>query len=332
MILHPNILALLAASLLTSCMVLYSAAYGIQILRRWDLSSCSEQQLVLERKTYLISTIVSYFLGFQLVALFLFIFTVDSLSPLFVGAMCAVGSLTANDYGYPALLLNIINFLTAGLWLIINYSDNQGYDYPLIRIKYALLLCMTPLILAGTVVEVTYFLGLHPDIITSCCGSLFSTTSRSLSAEMAGLPSLPITLAFYGSMAATAVAGAIFLMTDKGARIFATLCGITAVIAVIAIIAVFSLYIYQLPSHHCPFCILQQEYGYLGYPLYLSLLTGAITGMGAGVLDPFRKKASLAATIPPFQRTLARTALICYLIFTLIATWPMVFSNFKMAG
>src|SRR5512139_3292557 len=103
MILHPGILALLISSLLISGMVLYSAACGIGILRGWDINSGSERQLLLERKTYLISTILGYFLAFQLVSLFLFVHTTDSICPLFVGAMCAVGTLSLNAFGYPVL-------------------------------------------------------------------------------------------------------------------------------------------------------------------------------------------------------------------------------------
>jgi len=54
MIFHPEIIALYVASFLMSFMISYSAYYGIQILRRWDIKSGSELQLVLERKTYLI--------------------------------------------------------------------------------------------------------------------------------------------------------------------------------------------------------------------------------------------------------------------------------------
>lgn len=108
MILHPSILALFVSSLLISLLSLYAAGYGILILRRWDIASGSELQLVLERRTYLISTIVSYFLAFQLVSLFLFIQTADSICHLFVGAMCAVGTLTVNSFGYPTLLLKIV--------------------------------------------------------------------------------------------------------------------------------------------------------------------------------------------------------------------------------
>ena len=49
--------------------------------------------------------------------------------------MCAAGSLYANDYGYPTLIVKLVNFLLAGIWLILNYVDNQGYDYPLIKTK-----------------------------------------------------------------------------------------------------------------------------------------------------------------------------------------------------
>ena len=68
-------------------------------------------------------------------SLFLFIYTADSLSPLFVGAMCAAGSFQVNGFGYPALLLKFAACLLAGLWLIVNHTDNKAYDYPLTRFR-----------------------------------------------------------------------------------------------------------------------------------------------------------------------------------------------------
>src|SRR5512133_1987603 len=103
MIMQPAIMALILGSLLVSAMALYAARYGISILRHWDLHEGSEFQLNLERKTYLISTVMSYTFVFQLSSLFLFIFTCDKLSGLFVGAMCAAGTLNVNTFGYPAM-------------------------------------------------------------------------------------------------------------------------------------------------------------------------------------------------------------------------------------
>ena len=75
LILHPAIIALLVSSVLMSFLALYSAYYGAAIVRRWDLTSGSSLQLDLERRTYLISTILAYVFAFQLASLFLFVFT-----------------------------------------------------------------------------------------------------------------------------------------------------------------------------------------------------------------------------------------------------------------
>jgi hypothetical protein len=332
MIFNPSILALLVSSILISLMILYAAGYGVLILRRWDISSGSELQLSLERRTYLISTIVSYFLAFQLVSLFLFIQTADSICHLFVGAMCAVGSLTLNGFGYPTLLLKIVTFIMAGLWLILNHADNQGYDYPIIRAKYLLLLIMAPFILTETVVQGIYFLGLKPDIITSCCGALFSQGSRGIASEILAMPSIPAKILFYFSMLATFAAGTRLFLNGKGGYLFASLCGITFAVSIASVISFISLYFYEMPSHHCPFCILQKEYGYVGYPLYILMLSGTVTGLGVGLLQPYQRKESIEKIIPAIQRKLAAVSVVSFFIFAVIVTWQILFSSFKLEG
>jgi hypothetical protein len=330
MILHPGILSLLVSSLLVGGMVLYAAFCGVDILRGWDISSGSEQQLLLERKTYLVSTILGYLLFFQLISLFLFIYTADDICPLFTGAMCAVGTLTVNPFGYPVLLCKIATFILAGLWLILNYADSRGYDYPLVRIKYWFLLFLAPLVVVEAVMQWFYFLGLRPDVITSCCGSLFSSESSGVAAEIASLPAFPMMGVFYTVMALTIVAGILFYRSGKGGWVFAVLSGIAFVVSIVSVISFISLYFYELPTHHCPFCILQKEYGYVGYPLYIFLLVGTVTGLGTGMLMPFRKLASLAETVPELHRKLALVSVLCYLLFTAIASWPILFSSFTM--
>jgi len=329
-ILHPSILALAISSLLICLMVLYSTFYGIRILRDWDIASGSERQLELERRTYLLSTIVSYFLALQLISLFFFIFTADSICKLFVGAMCAVGTLSVNGFGYPTLLLKIITFILAGLWLILNHADNQGYDYPLIRKKYLMLAVLAPLILLETVVQSIYFVGLKPDIITSCCGSLFSTAGQGIATEIASLPALPILTLFYVSALVTFAAGLRFYCRESGGYIFAILSGSHLLVAIVAIISVFSLYIYQMPSHHCPFCILQKEYYFIGYPIYIAILVGGVTGLGTGMLMPFRAVASLREILPGILRNLTLTSLASLLFLTLLVSWPVVGTSFTL--
>ena len=145
MILHPGILALVLGASFVFLMTLFSAAIGGIIVLRWDFNSSSSYQLSLERRTYLISTIMNYVLGFQAVSLFLFLYVVDDLYKLFVGAMCATGSLNANPIGWYALISKIAAFFCAGFWLALNSIDQRAEDYPLVRLKYILLLCITPL-------------------------------------------------------------------------------------------------------------------------------------------------------------------------------------------
>jgi hypothetical protein len=326
----PAIIALFTGSLLTSGMLLFAACYAVRILRNWDIHSGSELQLSLERRTYLISTLMAYALAFQLLSFFLFIYTADHLHSYFTGAMCAAGSLNACRWGYPVVGLKVLNFLLAGVWLIVNYTDNRGYDYPLIKEKYTLLLWLTPLILAEAALQAGYFLGLEPEVITSCCGTQFTAESKSLASGVIALPVTAMEIAFFTGMGGTLVLGVFFYRTGKGGYLLGAASLITFLIAVAALISFISLYIYELPTHHCPFCILQAEYHYLGYPLYLTLLAGVVAGLGAGVLTRFRNLASLREVVPAIQRRLTLVALAAYALFTLMAIYEMLFSNLKM--
>jgi hypothetical protein len=332
MIFHPIIIALYVSSVLISFMVLYGASCGIQILRRWNIQSGSELQLVLEKKTYLISTLLAYLFGFQLLSFFLFIFTADQINTFFVGAMCASGSLNANHFGYPTLLLKIVNFLLAGIWLILNYTDNQARDYPLIKKKYSLLLILAPTIFAEMIIQANYFLHLKPDIITSCCGTLFSSESSNLVSGITTFPTFPMKVIFFLSIALNVASGVFYYSKQKGGYLFSSLSAIIFPISILSIISFVSLYYYELPTHHCPFCILQKEYGYIGYPLYLTLLGGTISGAGVGALMPFRNIKSLSKILPSMQRKLTIAGLILFIIFVAIITHRMVFSGLILEG
>jgi hypothetical protein len=258
MIFHPAVISLSAGSLLVSFMLLYSSWFGAVILRKWDLRSGSELQLGLERRTYLISTILSYAFGFQLISFFFFIFTADHLHTLFTGAMCAAGTLNVNEYGYPAIMLKAVNFILVGLWLIMNYTDNKAFDYPLIRKKYAALLLLTPFVLAETLLQGAYFFGLRAEVITSCCGSLFSADSKGFASDIASLPLGPLMLAFYAGMSATIAIGTFFYFRGRAGTPFALLSVFAFFISIASLISFMSPYIYELPTHHCPFCVLQK--------------------------------------------------------------------------
>lgn len=329
MIFHPAILALVVGSLLTGAMLLYSTAFGVRIIRGWNLASGSEVQLDLERTTYLISTVMAYALGFQLLSLFLFIYTADHLASMFVGAMCAAGTLKVDAWGYPTIVLKVVNALLCGLWLIVNHADNRAFDYPLIRKKYALLLIVTPFVCAETVLQTGFFLGLKPEIITSCCGTLFTSGSETIASGILSLPERQVEIAYGASLVATFAFGGQFLLKGRAAYPFAAAAGVTFFMSVIALISFVSPYFYELPTHHCPFCILHGEYRYVGYPLYCAFLVGGVAGLGVAALMPFRGVPSLREVLPRLMRRLAALSLGAWLVSLLLIGWGIAFSNLR---
>lgn len=330
MILHPAIVALLLTSGLVSAMILYAAVFGGKILRYWDITSGSAQQLALERSIYLVSTLVACALVLQIASLFLYIYTADDLHSRFVGAMCAAGTLNVNPYGYPAFLLKVFNCLLAGVWLILNYADNKAYDYPLIRKKFVFLLIIVPFVLSETVAQASYFLKMSPNIITSCCGSLFSSEQGSISGDLATLPPGPMMIAFFASLAFMTASGLKYRMTGRGGTLFSLFSVATFPVMVLSLLSFIALYFYELPTHHCPFCVLQREYGYIGYLLYIALLSGVVAGLGVGFLMPFKGIASLSHRLPQIQKRLALICLLAYAVFAGISIYRMISTDFTL--
>jgi len=332
MLLSPAILALIGVSITVTALLLLAAVFAVRVLRRWDIHSGSELQLQLERSTYLISTLVTFAIAAEVVALLLFVDNAEAMHTQFVGAMCATGALNANAWGWPALLLKIAVFFIGGIWLLVNRLDNQGYDYPLIRRKYALLLLLLPLVATSAVVQLIYFLELNPDVITSCCGSLFSADAQGVAAEMSSVAPRDAMFALYGSAVLVLGSGGFYLWRRRAAALFAASAAVAFPIALVAIISCIALYVYEHPHHHCPFCILKSGHSYIGYALYLPLFLATLFALGAGVVAPWRKIPSLAQAVSNDAPRYAALALVGFVLFYSIASLAILRSNLSMAG
>lgn len=309
------ILALLFASTLQAALLALAAAFALRLLSRWDPARADPTQIALERRTVLISSLVGLLLLLQPLTLALFVYNADRMAAQFTGAMCAVGSLQVNPWGFPALYARLAVAFIAAAWLILNHLDNQGWDYPLIRKKYALLLVLAPAAVVEAGFTWAYFLNLRPEVITSCCGSLFGGTGAGVRNDLDVLSPGTAMAVFWGSLAAVGAAGIRYLRHGRGARLYAGLALTALVVSLAGVVAFVSLYIYEHPHHRCPFCLLQAEHGYAGWWLYPPLFVAAAAGLGVGLAAPQARHASLASVAPELARRLAWLSLGGFALF-----------------
>jgi hypothetical protein len=334
MIFHPPILALLGASWLAVTVLAAAAVFAVRLLRHWDREAGSERQIGLERATILVSTVVALVLALEAASLVLFVFAADRMAALFVGAMCAVGTLQANPWGFPTLFAKIAVFFAAGLWLVLDRVDGAGRDWPFVRAKYAALLALAPIVAVEAVLETVYFAGLRADTLTSCCGRLFEDGEQASGAggELAGLAPGPALALLFGAVAVALLTG-LAAGRFRPARLLHGLASAATFGAGLAgVVSVVSLYVYEQPHHHCPFCLLKPEYGHFGFALYLPLFVGTAAGLATGLLGLLPDRPSLEEALPATARRLARVSVVGFGLFALACLWAIGRSNLVLFG
>ncbi len=266
-----------------------------KILRYWDFGSFSERQFGLERRAYLVMTIVIFALVVKLFLLVYFVFTIDSLSMLVPGAMCAAGVISANDYGMYLLLLKLLILFFLLLWMAMNRYDLQAKDYPVLRTKSWVFVLIFALVAAEVTLDVAYFA--HIDLLSpvSCCSTLYGQLEGANPLPF-GLDTGNLLILFYLLFAVLMVA----LLSSQ--RVLAVMSGVSFVyIAYFAVVYFFGTYIYEIPTHNCPFCMMQREYYYVGYLVWGALFGGVFLAVIASVMELYvaheRKKEKYAAII-----------------------------------
>jgi len=323
------VLGLLIGGGLVVALMLAGSVIGVRVLRDWDPSSASEYQLTLERRSYLVSVLVNVALWIEIGSALLFIHTVDDLHELFVGAMCATGSLNANPVGWWVLATKASMVLLFPVWIALNRLDQRAGDYPVMRLKNALLLALTPIALADLILQIRYFGGIEPDIITSCCGSLFSESSDRVMGEVASLPAAT-TLPLFAVGSVVFLAALVWALVGRspGSRIVvAVLAPLALAMGIVAIISFISVAYYELPTHHCPFDLFQGGNGYVGYPLLTSLVVAVVAAFLSGIFWSIARRTSLEGLMMKSERTWLMLSIAAYSIFVVFAAWPLVFGN-----
>ncbi|MDW7693209.1 hypothetical protein R9C00_00510 [Flammeovirgaceae bacterium SG7u.111] len=241
---------------------------GVGIFFKWDANSTSDLQLQLERKTYLISTIVQFVMIFQVVSLLMFLNTVNIHLPSVVkGAMCATGALGANEFGYPTLYIKVGAVLVYATYLFMHQLDESEPEFPLTPLKYWILPLAFLLVGADLVLMILYFANINPDVIATCCSVAFIGSGAK--ADFLGNGGIdPIIYIGTSSLSFFALIGSVLFIKKKANLLSLWISIVFSISSTLALRYYFVKYIYGLPSHLCLFDIFFGQYYFIGYVIF----------------------------------------------------------------
>ncbi len=330
-------IGLLSCSIVTLFLSLVGVRTGWRIISSWDIGSGSELQIRLEEEVFLSAVLVEFGFVIQLLSVLMVVLAADYFSNILVGAMCATGALTANSYGVPVLLVKLLSLFLSAAWIVCHNLDISSEYYPLVKTKYVLLFFIFPLLILDSTLLVLYLYNLEPDIITSCCGVLFSSQVNDGYNLLTIIPSSGL-LALYGLLA-LALSGITVKMIGHGDDT-GTVSPYTAwaAIGLWLVFYFFSLlvvtvhtspYIYAMPHHRCPFDLLKSPYTAIGYPLYFFLHGAVIAGISISIGCLSEGRRGLALPSARLRFWAGRLSLIFMAVFLLMVIYHPLIYQFR---
>jgi hypothetical protein len=282
--LSNSVIAFLFLESILLLLFIYALFPTLHILKKWDFNSTKPLQYTLEKKNYLIATILFFVIVIKILLFVFFISSLDNLSNIVPGAMCAAGIVGANEFGNILLFLKIFLIFAFGIWLIIDKLDLIAKNYPYIKIKYSFFLILFIILLFEYTLDIAYFSNISLETPVLCCSVVFGA-SEAINGLPFGLNTKLLLILFYLFF--------ILILTSNISKnnIISFLANfIFLFVGYFALTYFFGTYIYELPTHKCPFCMLQSEYHYIGYLLWITLSLGVFFGISPFVLQLTTKK------------------------------------------
>lgn len=258
--------------------------FSVFIIKNWNYEKTTSSQYKLEKTSYLVILIIFFTLIVKIFLMPYFTYSIDNLSHIIPGAMCAAGVIKANNYGEILLALKLVILFCIGIWLIINSLDLKEKTYPYTKKKFVFYIFIFSLILIETTLDILYLSNISTKEPVMCCSVIFG--SNAVGEKIPFNLTIPILVGlFYLTFLLT-----IFSNIQKQKLINFIINTFFLYISYYAVTYFFSTYIYQLPTHQCPFCMLQKEYFFIGYFIWTTLFLGTFFGVASFVVPIFTKK------------------------------------------
>jgi len=289
------------------CVALF---HTIFILKRWKHNTTTSYQYALEKRSYLVLSIISFVLVSKIALLIFFTYTLNELSTIIPGAMCAAGVVKSNIYGNFTLIIKLFVIMLILLWMTLNKGDQRAKNHPFFKQKLYFFIFIFIFIAVELFLEILFFTNISTQTPVLCCSTIYNTI-KSKNPLPFNLSTKELITLFYLCY--------IFILSLCYTRkkILLSIFSLLYVyIAYHSIVYFFGLYIYELPTHKCPFCMLQSDYYYIGYLIFGSLFVATYY--------------SLKTSLFSFSNTDFYKTTIYYTIFILSSSlcfWLYIFKN-----
>ncbi|AII14835.1 putative membrane protein [Campylobacter iguaniorum] len=303
--LSDQIIAFLLIELIIIVLMAISQFYIVSIMRFWDFEATTSLQYNLEKKNYLINTILLFAITCKIILFIFFILSLNKLSSIVPGAMCSAGVVGSNKYGNILLLLKILLIFGFGLWIIINSLDLKAITFPYLRKKYMIFTLLFTFVLVEFFLEISFFTNIPLKVPVFCCSVVFQAPQLPF-----GYTKTLLVVFFY-----TIFTSIIVLNWLKQSIASFASSLLFMFVAYYAITYFFGLYVYEMPNHQCPYCMLQKEYFYVGYIIWGSLFLGVFFGIVPFLVELITKNSYF---------NLLKYSSICFIINALTCSFYVV--------
>jgi hypothetical protein len=234
---------------------------------KWKRHTNDETQILLERKTYLISSLMQMALLLQMVSFIVFFTLLNHIFPPQIkGAMCGAGVVSVGAHGENLLSLKLLSPLFFAILFVINFFDLKIANMPFTPQKFIWLVPLTFLSSLDLFWTFSFIDSLTPNLVTNCCSAQTFALVVAENGNANQQIYTQISLLMYGFSAF----GLIFLpfLKNKFTWFSALLTILFIASSVFSLKYFFVSFIYNLPAHYCLFDLFLAENNYLGYFIF----------------------------------------------------------------
>lgn len=279
----PGVIGLLLVEVMLAILLCRTLPYALNASFRWKRHPGQREQLLLERRAYLVETVTRWAALGMVPAWFAMVGLTDALHEKVTGAMCATGVFGTNAWGYPTVLVTALASVAAGIWLVLDGVDRHTEQNALMAVKSRVSVALSLLVFSSAGGAAAFYWSIDDNIVATCCGVVFDRNQADGATQVFFFSDREIVLAVGLSAFFALANGVRFFGSHQPGWLQAVLTLSVAATGVVALIEIVSPHVYELPAHRCPFCLFKGIYGGVGY-LFSALIWGSLVGATGGWL------------------------------------------------